>query len=255
MFSPSKNVVGRLAQWFLWSLLVLNVHGEVSLEKYFRCHRTDPQFNKCVIDILNELQPIRADGVPDLGLEPFDPLVIAKLVMDDVEGVKFKQVLTDITITGLKQAKVIKGDFTKLPNSMEMTWEVPDLRVKNNYTMEGVIMGIPLKGKGQSSFNCTQIHDKVKLKTELVKINGEDYLQVKDVKYTIEPPKTAKLRFTNTLSKDKKLTEATSKMFNDNWRTLFDTFKNVRNADIERVIQDGLNQFLGLYPYDKMFPA
>ncbi|KAL1458612.1 hypothetical protein WDU94_008748, partial [Cyamophila willieti] len=226
-----------------------------SVEKYFRCHRSDPEFNKCVIDVLNEVQPIRAAGIPELGLEPFDPLVIPKFVMDDMEGVKLKQTLTDVTITGLKNAKIIRGDFTKLPNSIEMTWETPDLKVKNNYSMEGEIMGINLKGKGQSSFNCTQIRDKVKLKTELVKINGEDYLQIKDVKYTLEAPKTAKLRYTNTLSKDKKLTEATTKFFNDNWRSLFDTFKSFRSAHMETMVQDYLNQLLALYPYEKMFPA
>jgi hypothetical protein len=37
-----------------------------------------------------------------------------------------------------------------------MTWEVPELRIKNNYSMDGVIMGVPYKGKGQSFFNCSK---------------------------------------------------------------------------------------------------
>ncbi|KAI5704385.1 hypothetical protein M8J75_004769 [Diaphorina citri] len=135
-----------------------------------------------------------------------------------------------------------------------MTWEVPELRVKNNYSMDGVIMGVPYKGKGQSFFNCTGVRNMVKLKTELVKMDGQDYLQVKDIKYTTEAPKTAHVMFTNTLSKDPKLTEATVKFFNENWRSLFEMFKNVRNGNVEKFMKDTMNKALAKFPYEEMFP-
>ncbi|XP_008469487.1 circadian clock-controlled protein-like [Diaphorina citri] len=181
-------------------------------------------------------------------------MYIPRMEVEQHEGMKMKKVLTDITITGLKDAKLDKADFTKLPDSIEMTWEVPELRIKNNYSMDGVIMGVPYKGKGQSFFNCTGVRNMVKLKTELVKMDGQDYLQVKDIKYTTEAPKTAHVMFTNTLSKDPKLTEATVKFFNENWRSLFEMFKNVRNGNVEKFMKDTMNKALAKFPYEEMFP-
>lgn len=49
-------------------------------------------------------------GVPELGIEPFDPLYVPKMTMDELEGMKFKQVLTDIYITGLKDSKLVRAE-------------------------------------------------------------------------------------------------------------------------------------------------
>lgn len=50
----------------------------------------------------------------------------------------------------------------------------------------------------------------MRIKTDLKKVNGVDYLEVKDVKYALDPPKTLRIKFTNTLSKDKKLSKYVS---------------------------------------------
>lgn len=253
MFSSSKKIV-LFVRCVILSCLTLGVHTALPLEQYFRCHRSDTNFSECVTNVFNELQPIVAEGIPDLGIKPFEPLVIPKMEVDNIQGGKFKQELTDMIIRGLKYAKITSADFTKLPRSMAMNWEIPDLRVMNNYTMEGFIMGIPLKGKGQAFFNCTHLRSRMRLGTELVSINGADHLQVTDVRYALEAPRTAKLRFTNSLSKDKKLTEATSKFFNDNWRTIFDLVKNVRTGAVESMMKEGLNKLFSTYPYDQIFP-
>ncbi|KAI5737345.1 hypothetical protein M8J76_012587 [Diaphorina citri] len=243
-----------VAECLLLSCLVLSVHSAVDLKKYFTCHRSDPEFNKCATKAFNDLQPILAPGIPELGFEPFDPMFIPRIEVDSFAGMTLKEVLTNVNITGLKDAKLTKADFTKLPNSIDMTWDIPFMKIKDDYTLDGVIIGMPFKGKGQGFLNCTKIRNVVKITTELVKKDGQDYLHVKDFKYFLGTPKAAHLKFTNSLSKDNTLTEAMMKFFNDNWKVLFDTFKDFRNSGVNEAVKKGANTILSMYPYEQMFP-
>lgn len=48
--------------------------------------------------------------------------------------------------------------------------------------------------------------------------------------------------------------EATNKLFNDNWRSMFEMFKKVKNGNVEAMVKDNLNKLLASYPYETIFP-
>ncbi|XP_076270153.1 uncharacterized protein LOC143202476 [Rhynchophorus ferrugineus] len=144
-----------MAYGWMFTVFVLigvdNIRGQVDLDDYFKNCKPDnsESFDDCLKDGLNGLRAYFKTGLPDYGVEPFDPF-FASEVHQKRRGPFFdyKLVLHNVTESGWTNAEVtkIKTDPTK--NQIQVTQSFPDKRLKGWYAIEGTFLGTKVKSSG-----------------------------------------------------------------------------------------------------------
>lgn len=142
--------------------------------KHFDMCRLDTSgFDDCLKDRLNDLTPFFQSGLPDYGINPFDPFH-AERVDQKRNGPFFdyKLVLRNVTESGWTQAQVTKIKSNLRQNQVELTQFFPDKRLNGFYEVEGTFFGQKVKNSG--SWNLA-LHDYIQTLTVTRKNQGEKY--------------------------------------------------------------------------------
>ena len=91
------------------------------------------------------------------------------------------------------------------------------------------------------------------MKGKLEKREGEDYLLIKDIKYIVDA-KDAHGQLNNLFNGDKVLGEAANKVFNENWREIFVTYKYVIESAVGSLSKDMANKIFVKFPFKELYP-
>lgn len=67
------------------------------------CSASDPNLNQCIEKVIEIAAPKFAEGIPELGIAPLDPVQLGTV---DVKSNALKLVFTDTVVTGLRGARV-----------------------------------------------------------------------------------------------------------------------------------------------------
>ncbi|KAH1024381.1 hypothetical protein HUJ05_003871 [Dendroctonus ponderosae] len=144
----------------MWKLMVLlygvldllteTANGQVNLERHFsRCKVDNAGFDDCVKEGLNELTPYFESGLPEYGVDPFDPFY-AQEVYQKMSGpfFSYKLILRNVSESGWTQSQVtgLRSDFPK--DMIQITQFFPDKRLKGIYEIDGTFFGQKVKNSG-----------------------------------------------------------------------------------------------------------
>jgi len=157
-------------------------------------------------------------------------------------------------IHGLSASKMIRtaARFTKFALKSEAFTDRLDFI--GNYTMNGQILVLPIRGEGFANVSMHEMITRHELSGHYYTApDGHKYVNLTDYKIKFKP-KWVTFRFDNLFNGDKLLGTTMNKFMNDNWNIVFDglipgyeekfgeKFKNIANALFHRV------------PFNAIFP-
>lgn len=240
-------------------LLVSHVQAKTQTRKpaseYFHiCHKSDPNISMCVKNTIEELRPRLITGIPELDLVPLDPMVIPRLEFIEGSGnFKLSQVLTNVTIHGLGafNLRSVKMDLNAL--TLELDMLTPTMVFNADYEMEGRVLVMPMNGRGDCILSFANLTTVARTVYQVKNRNGEDFLGVEDVKWTIDVD-NIHVQFNNLFGGDKLLGDTTNRFLNENWREVFKTYRYLPEEALGILFKDLSNRVVQHFPYKDLFP-
>lgn len=141
-----------------------------------------------MLDAANEIFQKSSHGIPELGLQSFDPLKIDR--MDIVQGgnvsVQIDLKFRNVQLVGLSKAKVYKiSGFKKDPegNKLEMSFKTPLGTLVGPYVIDGKLLILPIQGNGTVTLNLENLDIHLKFLTAKVVKDGKTYMRIEKSKF------------------------------------------------------------------------
>nr|UDM59895.1 putative odorant binding protein 8 [Corcyra cephalonica] len=195
-------------------LMCLYAFGELtsssSVSFISKCSVDD---NKCVKKSTQAAIPIYANGIPELGIESLEPLLIDRV---DASTPNLNLVASDLVIDGLRNciAKKVqidrKGSSTKMALKLQCTVEL-----NGHYDMKGQILILPIEGKGKVHASIRKIVIAISGEMEdKVGKDGDKFWDIKNWKHTFELKDRCDLNFENLFNGNEVLGQAAREVIN-----------------------------------------
>ncbi|XP_013197926.2 circadian clock-controlled protein daywake [Amyelois transitella] len=202
--------------------------------------------NACIVSSAQAAVPSIAEGVPDLGIKPLDPMVIP-LIQSDQGGLHL--VFRDTVVTGMKGCVVegIKHDLSKSKQTVTIRCSVT---LKGDYTLDGRIIILPVQGEGKYTITIRDIL--IKTFTELKTVQGSDgkpHWHIQNWSYKYDTKTGARFQFDNLFNGNRILADPVDQFLNSNWR---EVMQEVAPPIVKATVQGVVEAVEALY---KAVPA
>ncbi|KAK3926827.1 Protein takeout [Frankliniella fusca] len=224
---------------------------------YFHtCRYRARYWDDCVQTVAQELQPLFAEGVPELGVRPIDPLFVDTFNFSEVSG-KFRVhlVMNNVTMEGLSDYYVtgVRSNLQEL--SMEIRLRVPSLSFRAHYHMDGRFLFLALSGGGTCQYNFTDVDNKVVVRGHLVRRVSDDALhfRVNTLQWTMLPSKGFS-QFSAQEGDSSVYSHATSRLLNDHGEEGWRSFQSAAELAFAEVFRERINRLMMNIPYRDLFP-
>ncbi|KAK3912600.1 Protein takeout [Frankliniella fusca] len=122
------------------------------------CEKSNPDLNECLRQSFNHMIPALARGIPELGVNKFEPLFVDKIGLQKGNGgVIINGAFRDMNVHGPSNATAnyVRLDFNK--KVYQLGVNIPTIRVDANYIIEGQILLLPLVGEGAARLNLRNV--------------------------------------------------------------------------------------------------
>ncbi|KAI5693598.1 hypothetical protein M8J76_014354 [Diaphorina citri] len=218
------------------------------------CSRNDPNLNECVKHSIEHLRTYLANGIPQLGLPPCEPLVIPELIMNQGSGaVNVQSIYRNITIFGPSAylVKAVRLDLDK--KRIRVKIELPRLQLNADYVINGRILMMPISGVGKSEGNYTDIAASLILQAEPFQAGGREHLHISQV-FTDFSIGHASLYLSGLFDGDLELGRAMNEFLNENWRNVAAEMKPILEETIAELFRKYANVIFHKYSVDQLFP-
>ncbi|KAF4524412.1 hypothetical protein B566_EDAN009328 [Ephemera danica] len=241
-------------------LLVVIIHDHVNAKLppgVQTCSRNDPNLNECFKDKMNIITPLLADGVPSMGLFPFDPLHADEAIIDDTgtrRQVAINLMMRNISYIGFRDGNITSANVD-LVNG-EISWKnlVPRLQITGQYEISGRILILPFTGKGNFNITLQNVDTMFGFRIKNETRNGKVYIVPFDSENTFLPAR-AHLFLSGLFNGDKRLGDHMNEFLNENWRELMADMGPPLSQVIEALSLSYAGKLFSLSPYDTIFPV
>ncbi|KAL3282201.1 hypothetical protein HHI36_005395 [Cryptolaemus montrouzieri] len=147
------------------------------------CRRSDPELNQCMSDLLLDMFPYLAAGVPELNIESFEPLHLDKVSISKGHGpIVLTGSLFDMEVFGPSNSTPTYTDMNLTEHKWNFGVNLPMLDIKSRYNMKGHILVLPLVGHGNCELKLYDIKTKVHTNFSMPIKNGREILSVDQMK-------------------------------------------------------------------------
>nr|XP_015840886.1 PREDICTED: protein takeout-like isoform X3 [Tribolium castaneum] len=168
---------------------------------------------------------------------------------------------------GLTNITSMRVDMNFEARILEIEAQFLDVKGEFEYEMHGRLLIMELNGKGPGFVNFGQLHTKlanfltffsVKPNATLTfKLGEYEKRRKKHYKVTgsklVVAPQSVSANFDNIINGDKELSDNINKMFNDNWKGLFEEIGPTYEDACAQVFQGIFNRVLSKVPVDELF--
>jgi len=219
------------------------------------CKRNDPKLNECFLKSYNEVIIKAANGIPEMGIRPIDPLDIDKLSLKfgNSTSVSFDASLNGVKLYGLSKMKLMKCNID-LPNRvLELSNHVDETYMSGQYNSTGKVLLINFNGGGQFRVNITNINTDDSYVANVQIKNNKKVLKW-DNKHINISMGGFNSYFDNLFPNNKEITENTNKIINENAESLYNELKPLFEEVITSVFKDILNKVSSIFTIDELFP-
>ncbi|XP_013197932.1 circadian clock-controlled protein daywake [Amyelois transitella] len=183
-----------------------------NLPPYFTaCSASDPKLDQCIEKVIEAGGPQFADGIPELGIAPLDPLQLGKVV---VNNPSLKLTFTDTVVTGLRGFKV--NSFKMQPSKGKATLDfTANVTLKAHYDIDGQVIILPIRGNGPAKIRITNLN--IVIKYDFDTQDGHWVVTNYKDNYKMD---RAQFKFSNLFGGNKQLAETTHRFTNENWEII-----------------------------------
>ncbi|KFB37439.1 AGAP001982-PA-like protein [Anopheles sinensis] len=148
------------------------------------CRRANPNEDDCFRKMFEGTFPYIANGIPEIGVQPFDPLRIESIqVSRGSGGLTLSGGFKKLSIKGPSNTTVRRAflDFEKKALGFEL--EIPKLRIDASYNLKGNVLLLPLVGDGDVTMTLKNVKTTVATKFS-VRPLPEDAIFIDEMKVT-----------------------------------------------------------------------
>ncbi|KAF5305562.1 hypothetical protein FQA39_LY01653 [Lamprigera yunnana] len=245
--------------YLLIALISLNYHFAASYlntppEFVSKCYIKKPNFEECSTKAVQKLFSAIPKGVPEIGLEPLDPLRIPFVrILQGGGPVSVNASLTNVTVLGFGSTRIVANTVDPKTYDFHTKLHLPKLRIDGNYILLGRILVIPLTGRGKCWFEAKDVEIYVKSDVDLYKKDGFNFYNVTKahVKFSIGG---LKLFMGNLFDGVKALEDTTNAYLNANWKPVADSLHPILVNTIEDIMLDILQRVFNNIPADFFVP-
>ncbi|KAK7864170.1 hypothetical protein R5R35_004085 [Gryllus longicercus] len=218
------------------------------------CKRGDPQLEQCVLTSVEKIRPKLLSGIPELNVPSMEPLIIPELVIRP--SPRFQAVGKDVQVFGGSNFKVtrLRIEVNATALSFVAGVSVPHLSFVSDYQVDGQILVLPIKGRGQLTANVSDVTGSLHLLGKIVKRKGAEYLQFVEGEFRLELLSPVKIHLDNLFNGDKALGEATNAALNENSEELTEVVVPVAERVVAQFALDTANKISSAFPFDQLLP-
>ncbi|CAH0558779.1 unnamed protein product [Brassicogethes aeneus] len=213
--------------------------------------KNNPNFSNCSTHSVQGLFDEIPKGIPEIGLEPLDPLKVDKIKILQGGGgaVTVNASLTNVTVIGFGHTKVVHNTVDNKTYDFHTKLHLDRLRIDGNYELLGRILVIPLRGKGACWFDAKDLEIYAKSDVKLIKHDGFHFFNISavHVKFSIGG---LKLHMGNLFDGIKTLEDSTNAYLNANWRPVAESLNPILSKTIEDIMIDILKKVFDNTPAD-----
>ncbi|XP_045769709.1 circadian clock-controlled protein daywake-like isoform X4 [Maniola jurtina] len=172
------------------------------------CSASDPNLNQCVEKVIASAGAKFANGIPELGIKPLDPVELGRIV---VNNPALKITFDDTVVTGLAGFRI--NSYKIQPDKGKAALDfTANVTLKAHYNMDGQVLILPIRGNGDAKIKITNLNILIKYAYETV----DGHWIVTDHKDSYKMDR-AQFKFTNLFNGNKDLADTTLRFLNDNW--------------------------------------
>ncbi|CAH2252410.1 circadian clock-controlled protein daywake-like [Pararge aegeria] len=172
------------------------------------CSASDPNLNQCVEKVIAAAGAKFANGIPELGIRPLDPVELGRVV---VNNPALKITFDDTVVTGLGGFRI--NSYKIQPEKGKAVLDfTANVTLKARYVMDGQVLILPIKGDGQAKIKITNLN--IVIKYDFKTVDGHWLVTGHKDSYKMDG---AQFKFTNLFNGNKDLADTTLKFLNENW--------------------------------------
>lgn len=212
------------------------------------CFKSDAEFDDCSKTAVQQLFNALGPGLPEIGMEPLDPLKIPKIRILQGDGpVNVNAALDNVTVTGFGQTEVLLSQVDGKTYDFYTRVRVPNIRIEGTYDLKGKILLIPLVGRGRCWFEPTNMTIDIVSDVKTYDKDGFVFFNVTaaHVKYNIGG---MSLRMNNLFDGIKSLEDSTNSYLNANWRPVSESLRPILTKTIEDILLEFMQQLFHNLP-------
>ncbi|XP_064214568.1 uncharacterized protein LOC659327 [Tribolium castaneum] len=195
-----------------------------------KCNRTEPDLEKCVLEAAR-------DGLKQLtrtykkirlpNLEPLDVVELSARV--ETRLIHFSETLRNCKFWGLSRSVLEKFDeifrFNLDEKVIKSQFIVPEVRTKCSYQIDGTIMSVPIRGKGNSSIIFKHFNVTLYVPYDEITKRNKTYGHVTSCEIDGKP-ESIHFQLDNLFNGDEEAGKRVNQLLNDNWSELYDDIKD-----------------------------
>ncbi|KAM3955901.1 protein takeout [Aphomia sociella] len=223
-------------------ILIVCIAGAsaASLPSYFTaCSESDAKLDQCIEKVIQSGGPQFADGIPEMGIAPLDPLKLGTVV---VNSPALKLIFTDTVVTGLRGFRL--NSYKMNPEKGKATIDfTANVTLKAQYEIDGQVIILPIKGSGPAKIKITNLN--IIIKYDFDTKDGHWLITSYKDNYNMD---RAQFKFNNLFNGNKVLAETTHRFTNENWEIIMQEIAPPAIKGIIKNCIDVVNKFFQAIP-------
>ncbi|KAJ2951178.1 hypothetical protein O0L34_g5571 [Tuta absoluta] len=206
----------------------------------------------CILNSAQAAVPFFADGIPDLGVTPMDPLVLEDL--KSTEG-DLKLHFKNLNVAGPRNCKFNRVTMGADVSHLDFEAECP-ITVTGQYKAEGKLLFVPIEGEGDLEVKTDKILLKLNAKVETVTGgDGKPHWHVASYDHTYEPQERIHFKLTNLFGGDESKAAPVLTILNESWKEVILSIGKPIIKEIIDKAKDDINVFLAAVPAEELYVA
>ncbi|VVC37096.1 Haemolymph juvenile hormone binding [Cinara cedri] len=219
------------------------------------CLRDDPNLDECVVRKGAPVIERIVKGDPKYRIPKLDPLIIPEMtIKQGTKQVGLVMKCKNCQLHGLKNTKFVKARLREKERHVEWDFELERCMFLGQYSIEGQVLILPIKGDGDANITVTDITFTYVYDYKLnKKENEKDYVEITN-SYLNFNAKGMVLKLDNLFNGDKLLGDNMNIFLNENWKDLLKEFGPPIGDALGTIMKNTLESVSELVPYDFIFP-
>lgn len=227
--------------------------AEIPIPDFIKiCKKNDPQVENCIKRSVEELRQHLVRGIPEFNVPSLEPLIIPEIRVGESTGIRIRA--RNVKAFGCSDFKINRLRVDLDHNDIEMAITLPKLFILGDYTVDGRVFLLPVRGAGQLSGNMTDCKGDVHLKGTVSKRDGVDYLKYDTLQVRIAIGRGS-LHLDNLFGGQQTLGEIVNSAINSNFKAFFNELKPSVERALSAEFLNVANQIVTSVPYEKLFPS
>lgn len=219
------------------------------------CKRTDPEIDKCIENTIEGLRRKLAEGIPELGAPPMEPLKLQQVrLLRGPTGARLDINLTDIEVRGPSTFKVrdLKSNVDELTFIFKVSFN--KLSFRGKYSIDARLLLLRLAGSGDLTGDFTGYDSDVILRAHKVLKDDDEYLNFERMKLAIKIG-NANMYLSNLFGGDPILGAASNQVLNANNAMFIEEVRPVLESSLADLFTDVANKITKSFTYSELFPT